>query len=291
MKHAVEQLQQVGFSQYEAQAYIALLKANPLNGYELAKASGVPRANIYPVLQKLEARGAVLRVDTSESARFVPIDPKELLSRLRQKYNHVLESAGNALSEAAVDSGIEYVMNARGYAVMLDHAHTLIASARQRLLIGIWPEEAHTLSEDIQEAKERGVHITTLCLKGCPHRCQDCQGSVFRYALAHSGDNRWLVLVADETEVLAGEITPGRQAHALRTRQAMLVNLTVGYLQNSIALASILSSLGDRLETLLDPGTRAALMALYAFQTQADWLGAVRPMIDKQEVSNKHTQN
>ncbi len=51
-------LQQLGFSEYEARAYLALLQRNPLNGYELAKVSGIPRANVYAVLQKLDERGA-----------------------------------------------------------------------------------------------------------------------------------------------------------------------------------------------------------------------------------------
>jgi len=283
MEQVIEQLQQIGFSQYEAQAYIALLKANPLNGYELAKASGIPRSNIYPVLQKLEERGAVLRIDSSESARFAPIDPKELLFRLKQKYNHVLESAGDALSEVSVNTTAALIMNVRGYSVLLDHARSILSAPHERLLIGIWPEEAQVLSEYVQSAKARGAQITTLCLKGCPQECLDCTGKIFRYSLAPSGENRWLVLIADETEVLAGEITPGQEAHAIRTRQKMLIDLTVGYFQNSIALASLLSSMGDRFEDLIDPPTRLALNALYSLQSQFNGLDAMHRMTGKPE--------
>jgi hypothetical protein len=51
-------LQPLGFGEYEVHAYITLLQRSPLSGYELAKTSGVPRSNIYPVLRKLEERGA-----------------------------------------------------------------------------------------------------------------------------------------------------------------------------------------------------------------------------------------
>ena len=54
MEPIVELLQKLGFGEYEARAYVALLQNRPLNGYELAKASGLPRANVYSVLQKLE---------------------------------------------------------------------------------------------------------------------------------------------------------------------------------------------------------------------------------------------
>lgn len=63
-------LQQLGFGDYEARAYVALLQRSPLNGYELAKSSGIPRANIYAVLQKLEERNAVVRLDTPTGSRY-----------------------------------------------------------------------------------------------------------------------------------------------------------------------------------------------------------------------------
>ena len=44
-------MQVLGFTDYEARAYLALLQRHPQNGYELAKASGIPRPNIYSVLQ------------------------------------------------------------------------------------------------------------------------------------------------------------------------------------------------------------------------------------------------
>lgn len=61
MADTVALLQRLGFGDYEARTYITLLQRRPLSGYELAKSSGVPRSNIYTVLRKLEARGAVVR--------------------------------------------------------------------------------------------------------------------------------------------------------------------------------------------------------------------------------------
>src|SRR5215208_8334913 len=79
-------LQELGFSEYEARAYLALLQRNPLNGYELAKVSGLPRANIYAVLQKLEERGAAVRLDLPNGTRYAPIAPAELTRRLAARF-------------------------------------------------------------------------------------------------------------------------------------------------------------------------------------------------------------
>jgi hypothetical protein len=111
---------------------------------------------------------------------------------------------------------------------------------------------------------------------------------VFRYALAPSEGKRWLILVTDEDELLAGEIHAtgdtetqgaGASAAAVRTRQNMLVNLTGCYIQNSIALASILTALGNRLYSELDPQTIAALNNLHPLHEEGEWLEVMRRML------------
>lgn len=280
MAEVIEQLQQLGFSQYEAQAYVSLLGENPLNGYELAKVSGIPRPNIYAVLQKLEEHGAVMRLESLEGVRYLPVAPGELLMHLRQRYQGALESAAGALEQYHAPLALEHILNLRGYPALLDHAQTLIDHARHRLLLSIWPEEAMALAGAVDNAEERGVEITTLCLHGCAHPCPACRGTIFRYALAPANSERWLVLVPDDEELLAGEISAQGQALSVRTRQKMLVNLTASYIQNSIALATVLSNLGDRIDTVLDARTLAALDSLHPLQTQENWLDMMRQVIN-----------
>ncbi len=275
----IEQLQNLGFSQYEAQAYIALLRENPVNGYELAKHSGIPRPNIYPVLQKLEERGAVLRVDTPEGARYAPVEPEELLGKLEQRFHSSLDSLSDGLREVCRGPEVEYIINLHGLPALIDHARALLDGTRQHLLVSIWPEEAAELAGALEQARERGVQITTLCLRGCPQPCPACRGVVFRYPIAPSEGGRWLVVVTDNHEVLAGEITPSGDAAAVRTRQPLLVNLSEGYIQNSIALASILNQLGERVESLLDPPVLAALNSLHAHRPGESWLDMMRRMV------------
>ncbi|MEP6988157.1 MAG: helix-turn-helix domain-containing protein [Chloroflexota bacterium] len=53
-------LTQIGFTEYEATVYLALLRENPATGYQISKTSGVPRAMVYDALSRLHTRGAVL---------------------------------------------------------------------------------------------------------------------------------------------------------------------------------------------------------------------------------------
>ena len=51
-----EELAAIGFTEYEAKVYLALLEENPSTGYQLSKLSGVPRSMVYDALRRLHAR-------------------------------------------------------------------------------------------------------------------------------------------------------------------------------------------------------------------------------------------
>ncbi|HYN87998.1 MAG TPA: helix-turn-helix domain-containing protein [Ardenticatenaceae bacterium] len=276
MNDPVALLQQLGFGDYEARAYVALLQRSPLNGYELAKGSGIPRANIYAILQKLEERGAVVRLDTAEGARYAPIPATELTQRLVSRFQDVASSAQRALNEITSPAEHDYVWNARGYSVLLTHARSVIDSAQEQLSVAIWRDEAVALAENLALAEERGVRMTTLCQAGCSSPCGGCRGLIYRERTGPDQDSRWLVLVPDNAEVLAGQIGAGNEALVVRTRQPLLVDLASCYIPQGIALAAVLSDLAGRLEQVLGPETLAILESVGIGSSQGDVLQPLR---------------
>jgi predicted transcriptional regulator len=276
---AADQLQLLGFSAYEAQAYVTLVQRSPLTGYELAKASGLPRANIYSVLQKLEERTAVVRIETEAGIRYAAVPPAELLHRLANRFEERLEATRRVLEELSSLPQYDYVCNLQGYAALLQHTRTLIDAAEKHLLVALWAPEASALSEALGDAAAREVEIITLCLAGCPNQCPNCRGQIYRYHVAPESNARWLVLVADDREVLAGEISQDQTALAVRTGQRLLVDLASWYIRHSITLAAILTDLGEQLEPQLRPETRASLMALRAAGQPGSWLEDLRQLI------------
>jgi predicted transcriptional regulator len=279
MAEAVDQLQQLGFSAYEAQAYVTLVQRSPLTGYELAKASGLPRANIYSVLQKLEERTAVVRIETEAGIRYAAVPPAELLHRLANRFEERLEATRRVLEELSSLPPYDYVCNLQGYSALLQHTRTLIDAAEKHLLVALWAPEASALSEALAGAADREVEIITLCLAGCPNQCPNCRGQIYRYHVAPESNARWLVLVADDREVLAGEISQDQAALAVRTGQRLLVDLASWYIRHSITLPAILTDLGEQLEPQLPPETRASLMALRASGQPGSWLEDLRRLI------------
>jgi HTH-type transcriptional regulator, sugar sensing transcriptional regulator len=279
MTNATALLLQLGFSEYEARAYVALLQRNPLNGYELAKVSRLPRANIYAVLQKLEERGAIVRLDQPNGTRYAPTAPSELTNRVATRFQHTLKAVQQALEDLATPANPEYVWNIRGYDAMLEHGHALVAASERRLLVAIGRQEASELAEGVAQAALRGVEVVTLCLDECPQECGYCRGTICRYCATLTSNQRWLVLVADDAEMLAGEIGPQDDVLAVRTRQQLQVDLAGWYIQHSMALTAVLNELRSRPDQELAPETKALLQSVDVGHRHGGWLDHMRALV------------
>lgn len=269
----VQALQAMGFTDYESRAYAALLAGPGLNGYRLSQRAGIPRANVYAVLDKLVHRGAVLRVDRDDGPRYSAVEPTQLLAEIEARQRQALDEARHALARLSRHQGPPPVFNLSGEA-WLPQARRLIAAAEKSLLIAIQPNEAATLAGSLSAARERGATITTLCLEACPGNCGYCLGDVHCYRLQSSGGERWLVLAADARRVLVARFEESR-VEAILTDQPLLVRLACAYIQQSLTLALLGGELADRFEGLLSVETRRLLDRLSPQGDFVAWLKTV----------------
>jgi sugar-specific transcriptional regulator TrmB len=163
MEDVVSQLKDVGMSGYEAKAYVALLQVGrPVNGYEVAKRSGVPRSTVYETLAKLVARGAAFEVRdgaNSGGTTYLALPAESLLARLRREFDNHLSALSVSLPEVVAPVEASLVYNIRGRANVLERARGLIDSASEDLFISIWPEEATTLLDSMERAVKRGADV------------------------------------------------------------------------------------------------------------------------------------
>jgi hypothetical protein len=94
---------------------------------------------------------------------------------------------------------------------------------------------------------------------------------------------RWLVLVSDDAELLAGEIDQDEEALTVRTRQRVLVELAAWYIRHSIALATLFNDLGSRLKHLLKPETKSVLASVGSVAHKAGWLEHMFQLLSSQK--------
>ena len=82
-----EHLKSLGLTKYESLVYIALLQVDGATATEIHEISGVPRASVYPVLDKL-CKKQLVNVTTASPKRFAATPPDEaidcLIARITQ---------------------------------------------------------------------------------------------------------------------------------------------------------------------------------------------------------------
>ena len=76
-----EHLKSLGLTKYESLVYIALLQVDSATATEIHEISGVPRASVYPVLDKLSKKQLV-NISTTSPKRFAATPPEEAIDSL-----------------------------------------------------------------------------------------------------------------------------------------------------------------------------------------------------------------
>jgi sugar-specific transcriptional regulator TrmB len=94
MNDAVNGLMRLGFTEYEARAYSAIVSIGEGGIGDISLESGVPRARVYDVMERLAAKGFV-EVGVSKPLRYRANDPERviegIMEELKKSTNEVLK--------------------------------------------------------------------------------------------------------------------------------------------------------------------------------------------------------
>lgn len=235
----IEELQRLGMSGYEAKAYVALVTAGlPLNGYEVAKRSGVPRSTVYETLAKLVARGAAYEVRTEEAkGAYISLPPNVLLDRMRRDFDQSIDALRDAMAEVASPPQVRLVHNLSDRASLLARAEDVVAVARKDVFLSGWPSELEPLKPAARRAEADGVDVSVVTFgedpepvgQTTPHRF-----STPEVVLENLGC-RLLVVCADRQQAVIGGVVNG-DAWGVYTDDPAIVLVAVEYVRHDIAM-------------------------------------------------------
>ena len=265
-------LSALGFSDYEIKAYITLLAKGPMNGYQLAKVSGVPRPNVYSVLERLTERGAVAQSSSGEASLYQALPAEEMLNRLAHSFHADISSAKAALKDLNPAADHPLAWNLKGDDAILAKADRMIRAAKKHVLIGLWPQEAGRLAGALGAALAAGITPTVLCLHGCEQECGGCAGRIYRYPIGEEQtEGRSLVLTTDGDQTLVAQFDGAGASVAAHSTTAVLASVANQYVLNAIAVAEIVRSLGPRMLSIIDPEAMTALRAAGLSVGETTW--------------------
>lgn len=248
MEHILDTLKNLQFTEYEAKAYLSLLGEAPLTGYAVAKKSGVPRSKIYEVLDNLVVRGDVL-VSPGNTPQYTPVPAKELVRNRRTKAEENFDKAEKFFEKferSANDR--ENIWNITGDTEILDKVRTCIASTQNRILLEVWKEEFEELADDLREAAERGVNVTIVAYGEVVSDFANVYLHDMSQAITGEYGGRWLVYSGDDSEVVAGIVSLGKESRAAWTMHVGLVMPITEIIIHDLYLMELLNKHRDILE-------------------------------------------
>jgi sugar-specific transcriptional regulator TrmB len=234
-----EALKSVGLTKYEALVYIALLKVEGATATEIHEISGVPRASVYPVLDRLIQKNLVI-VSQSTPKRFRAIPPDEGIDNLLRQIQADADAAKQVLQDiyrqrVTAEAGVEeLIWSIYGEGNITQRLDELISHAALSIrIVSSWQFLQKTI-RSVMRAAERGVSVEII--SDHPAAPGECPASVRWIALPVSLrpaqpeiENMAGIFIVDEERALllmgSTDVTPT----ALYSESAGFVNFFTQY--------------------------------------------------------------
>jgi sugar-specific transcriptional regulator TrmB len=233
-----QKIQDLGFTSYEAMAYVSLLEQNPVTRYELGKNSGVPRSAIYNVIQKLEKIGAV-NAYSAEPETYVPLPPDQLLEYLERQFHEKIEKAREQLKNFENNIIPDHLWNIVGYNNLIIKVKELIEKAENTLYISAWRTEFELLEAAIKDAIARGVEVilysfTEISIDGARSFCYNLAEKDLEKIWGHK-----IIVIADREELVMGEAAKDEDKKTVWTQNRALIDIALNHIILDITIYGI----------------------------------------------------
>ena len=158
----IDELSEIGLTEYEAKVYLALLQEHPASGYRISQGSGVPRSMVYQALGRLEAKGIVMKTAGERATLYRPLPPEVLLEGVEQDHQERMQSLSQGLEQLYAARDEDRLWNIAGHSSVLAYAREMIRSAEEEVMLVLADRELEALGTDIIDAHGRGISISTL---------------------------------------------------------------------------------------------------------------------------------
>lgn len=252
------ELTQIGFTEYEAKVYLALLSDSPATGYQVSKTSGVPRSMVYDALSRLHSRGAVLESLEDRAAVYRPLPPELLLERHHEEHLALMSKLQSGLQALYTAPDEERIWSLTGSRQMLIYAAQMIGAAAREVYLVLTDDDLETLRPAIAEACVRGVQVHALLMG---EGTLDCGETAYHPPLESElhGLTGMLLVVADAGEAL---IAGKDHETATITHNAHLVGIARQFVWMEFFTQRIYARLGSDLLERLEPQDRQIFESL-----------------------------
>lgn len=217
-------LLEIGFTLNEAKVYLTLLQNRYLNGYEISKLSNVSRSLVYDVIDRLVAKGFILKSE-GQINYYCALPYDKVIEKIRNDNINKLNIAKEKLKNySRIENESEYIFNIKGIDEFFNKANDLILNAKKEISISIWKEDFPKIEESLSIASKKGIKIYIFSFSNITFP----SGEIFSYRLKDPTSlfpYRRISIVVDGKEVIIGE-NAGDKSICVLSKNHALVSMT-----------------------------------------------------------------
>lgn len=242
MSELWELLQSFGMTQYEAKAYLSLVRQGTSNAYQISKESGLPRARVYDTLVSLVNRGAVMMEEEQDGSKLYTAIPVEaFLDKVKKKWESMFHTVETELKklEKKEPTKETYVATVRGAENILSFCRMLIRRASFQITLSVWSKMYKELEDDLRKREQEGIRIRGITfqvdhpINGLrPHRMNEYMRSLDK--------ENWFILSIDSKELLYGHSIE-RDGNAFYTDDPVHLYLLEDYIWHDVLVNELVA--------------------------------------------------
>ncbi len=242
----IDKLGRLGFSVYEAKAYLSLLKNSPATGYEIAKGSGIPPSKIYEVVSKLLARSVVSPL-SGKPVKYIPQNIKVFLKNQKNDFNDTLDFLDKNLPSLG-DSVADYLWNVHDYADFMKRAQNLISAAEKEIILLGWDSELELIMDYL---KKRNVKKLAIIQFGAMQL--SVKGAIYNHGIERiletEKGGRMFSIVTDRSNLLQGVIDGEKDTvRGVYTSHHSLVEMAIDYMTHEIYTTKMYDKFAEEMD-------------------------------------------
>lgn len=224
----VEMLTQFNLTRQEASIYLTLLSEGDLNGYEVAKITGISRSNTYTSLAALVEKGGAFVIE-GPTVRYTPVLIEEFCgNKIRKLQGTKLDLIKSVPQQR--DEAPGYI-TIKGESHILNKMRNMISEAKERVYLSVSDQILERILSEIKNAIDRGIKV--VLITNFPF---SLDGATVYFA---EKSQQQIRLIADSTNVLTGDIDDGEYSTCLYSKKKNLIDLIKDSLKNEIRLAEL----------------------------------------------------
>ena len=255
----VERLKHLGFSLYEAKAYVGLLVNGEQTGYGLSNLTGVPQPKVYETLRRLAERKAVIQT-SDKPATYAAVPAEQLLDALDADFKLRLKDARKDLESVRhqlMPDPREPMWKINSFERVVARARDVIANATMTVYLSGSAIALEPLQDAMLAASKRGVKFVVLHFGPLPFVVPG--GRTFRHmstegTLYFQHQARHLAIVVDSVVSLWALARDGKYWQGLYSQNDIFASALKTYIRHDIMVQRMYADLPEELTDLYGPG-------------------------------------